>query len=299
MGYAFGNPMFKGSLVALITPFKDGAVDEDAFRKLVDFQIEQGTHGLIPVGTTGESPTLSHEEHKRVVELCIEQTAGRVPVIAGCGSNSTAEAIDFTAHAKSAGADACLHVTPYYNKPTQEGLYQHFKAIHDAVALPIIIYNIPGRSVVDMSVDTMARLAELPHVAGVKDATADLVRPIKQRMAMGADFCQLTGEDASVVPFLAHGGHGCISVTANVAPKALSDMHEAWQKRDLDTVFAINERLQPLHAALFCETSPGPVKYAAKLLDICDGSTRLPICEIADSSKAKVEDAMRHAGLIN
>ena len=188
MGYAFGNPMFKGSLVALITPFKDGAVDEDAFRKFIDWQIEQGTNGLVPVGTTGESPTLSHEEHKRVVEICVDQTAGRVPVIAGCGSNSTAEAVDFTKHAKAAGADAALHVTPYYNKPTQEGLYQHFKAINDAVDLPVVIYNIPGLSVVDMKVETMARLAKLPNMVGVKDATADLVRPIQQRMAMGPDF---------------------------------------------------------------------------------------------------------------
>jgi 4-hydroxy-tetrahydrodipicolinate synthase len=299
MGYAFGNPMFKGSLVALITPFKDGAVDEDAFRKFIDWQIEQGTNGLVPVGTTGESPTLSHEEHKRVVEICVDQTAGRVPVIAGCGSNSTAEAVDFTKHAKAAGADAALHVTPYYNKPTQEGLYQHFKAINDAVDLPVVIYNIPGRSVVDMKVETMARLAKLPNMVGVKDATADLVRPIQQRMAMGPDFSQLTGEDASVVPFLAQSGHGCISVTANVAPKALSDLHAAWQKRDLDTVFAINERLQPLHAALFSETSPGPIKYAAKLMGLCDGSTRLPICEIADETKTKVDTATRHAGMIN
>lgn len=299
MGYAFGNPMFKGSLVALITPFDNGAVDEDAFRKLVDWQIGQGTHGLVPVGTTGESPTLSHDEHKRVVELCVEQTRGRVPVIAGCGSNSTAEAVDFTRHANAVGADAALHVTPYYNKPTQEGMYQHFKAVNDAVDLPVLIYNIPGRSIVDMSVPTMARLAKLPNIVGVKDATADLVRPVQTRMAIGPDFSQLSGEDASVVPYLAQTGHGCISVTANVAPKALSELHEAWQKRDLDTVFAINERLQPLHAALFCESSPGPVKYAAKLLDLCNGSTRLPICEIAEESKRQVEDAMRHAGLIN
>lgn len=299
MGYAFGEPIFKGSLVALITPFKDGEVDEAAFRKLVDYQISNGTNGLVPVGTTGESPTLSHDEHKRVVEICIDEAAGRVPVIAGAGSNSTAEAMDFTRHAKAAGADAALHVTPYYNKPTQEGLYQHFKAVHDCAEIPIIIYNIPGRSIVDMPVETMARLAELPRIAGVKDATADLVRPIKTRMAMGPDFTQLSGEDASIVPYLAHGGHGCISVTANVAPKPLSEMHEAWQRRDLDEVFSINERLQPLHAALFCETSPGPVKYAAKLLGLCDGTARLPICEIAETSKRRVEDAMRHAGLLN
>ncbi|MDF1791543.1 MAG: 4-hydroxy-tetrahydrodipicolinate synthase [Thalassobaculaceae bacterium] len=300
MGYAFGQPLFKGSLVALITPFKNGAVDEDAFRKLVDWQIEQGTNGLVPVGTTGESPTLSHDEHKRVIELCIEQTAGRVPVIAGAGSNSTKEAVEFTEHAAEAGADAVLHVMPYYNKPTQEGMFRHFEAINNAVDIPIIIYNIPGRSIVDMSVDTMKRCYEqLKNVTGVKDATADLVRPIKQRMAMGADFCQLTGEDASVLPFLSQGGHGCISVTANVAPKQLSDMHLAWQNRDLDTAFTINERLQPLHAALFCESSPGPVKYAASLLGICESTARLPIYEIADESKVKVESAMRHAGLLN
>jgi 4-hydroxy-tetrahydrodipicolinate synthase len=300
MGYAFGQPMFKGSLVALITPFKDGAVDEDAFRKLVEWQIEQGTHGLVPVGTTGESPTLSHSEHRRVVEICIAQTAGRVPVIAGAGSNSTQEAIEFTRHAAEAGADAVLHVTPYYNKPTQEGLFRHFEAINASAEIPIIIYNIPGRSIIDMSVATMKRCFEqLGNVTGVKDATADLVRPIQQRMAMGPDFCQLSGEDASIMPYLAHGGHGCISVTANVAPKQLSDMHEAWQKRDLDTAFTINERLQPLHAALFCETSPGPVKYAASLLGLCEPTARLPICEIADSSKARVESAMRHAGLLN
>ncbi|SDF15051.1 MULTISPECIES: 4-hydroxy-tetrahydrodipicolinate synthase [Thalassobaculum] len=300
MGYAFGQPLFKGSLVALITPFKNGAVDENAFRKLVDWQIEQGTHGLVPVGTTGESPTLSHAEHKRVIELCIEQTAGRVPVIAGAGSNSTQEAVEFTEHAAEAGADAVLHVMPYYNKPTQEGMFRHFEAINNAVDIPIIIYNIPGRSIVDMSVDTMKRCyEELKNVTGVKDATADLVRPIKQRMAMGSDFCQLTGEDASVLPFLSHGGHGCISVTANVAPKQLSEMHVAWQNRDLDTAFAINERLQPLHAALFSESSPGPVKYAASLLGICESTARLPIYEIADENKAKVESAMRHAGLLN
>ena len=218
---------------------------------------------------------------------------------AGAGSNSTAEAVDFTRHAKEAGADAVLHVTPYYNKPTQEGLYQHFKAVHDSAEIPVIIYNIPGRSIVDMTVDTMGRLAELPRVTGVKDATSDPVRPIKTRMAIGPDFTQLSGEDASIVPFLAHGGHGCISVTANVAPKPLSELHEAWQRRDLDTVFSINERLQPLHAALFCETSPGPVKYAAKLIGLCDGTARLPMVDIAETSKRRVEDAMRHAGLLN
>ncbi|UUX50424.1 4-hydroxy-tetrahydrodipicolinate synthase [Nisaea acidiphila] len=291
--------MFKGSLVALITPFKNGAVDEAAFRKFVDWQIEQGTDGLIPTGTTGESPTLSHEEHKQVVEICIDQAAGRVPVIAGTGSNSTEEAIELTQHAKEAGADAALIVTPYYNKPTQEGMYRHFKAIADAVDIPILIYNIPPRSVIDMSVDTMKRLSEIPNIVGVKDATASATRPIETRLAIGPDFCQLSGEDGTVVPYLSQGGHGCISVTANVAPGPLSEMHRAWRSGDLDTVMTINDRLYPLHQALFCESSPGPVKYAASLLGICEATARLPICEIADSSKQKVESALRHAGLLN
>jgi 4-hydroxy-tetrahydrodipicolinate synthase len=299
MTYNPGNPLFKGSLVALITPFKDDGVDEEAFHKLVNWQIDEGTDGLIPVGTTGESPTLSHEEHKRVVELCVEETNGRVPVIAGAGSNSTAEAIDFTRHAKEAGADAALHVTPYYNKPTQEGMYRHFTAIAEAVDIPIIIYNIPPRSVIDMSIDTMKRLAEHPNVVGVKDATADLVRPLKTRLAIGPDFCQLSGEDATIMPYLAQGGHGCISVTCNVAPGPLAEMHKAWQAGDVATAMSINDRLLPLHDALFCETSPGPVKYAASLLGICSPDARLPIWEIADSSKQRVEDAMRHAGLLN
>ena len=299
MAYNAGNPMFKGSLVALITPFKNGAVDEAAFRKFVDWQIEEGTNGLIPTGTTGESPTLSHDEHKRVVELCIEQAAGRVPVIAGTGSNSTEEAIELTQHAKEAGADAALIVTPYYNKPTQEGMYRHFKAIADAVDIPILIYNIPPRSVIDMSVETMKRLAEIPNIVGVKDATASATRPIETRLAIGPDFCQLSGEDGTVVPYLSQGGHGCISVTANVAPGPLARMHKAWGEGDLDTVRTINDRLYPLHQALFCESSPGPVKYAASLLGICEPTARLPICEIADSSKQKVESALRHAGLLN
>lgn len=299
MAYNAGNPMFKGSLVALITPFKDGAVDEAAFRKLVDWQIEQGTNGVIPTGTTGESPTLSHPEHKQVVEICVDQVAGRIPVIAGTGSNSTEEAIELTRHAKEAGADAALVVTPYYNKPTQEGLYRHFKAITDAVDLPIMIYNIPPRSVIDMTVETMKRLSELPNIVGVKDATASGTRPMETRLAIGPDFSQLSGEDGTVVPYLSQGGHGCISVTANVAPGPLSDLHQAWGKGDLDTVMTINDRLFPLHQALFCESSPGPVKYAASLLGLCEPTTRLPICEIADSSKQKVESALRHAGLLN
>ncbi len=291
--------MFKGSITALITPFGNGQVDADAFKAFVEWQIEEGTNALVPCGTTGESPTLSHEEHMHVTELCIEAAAGRVPVIAGAGSNSTHEAINFAKHAKEAGADAILVVTPYYNKPTQEGMYRHFEAVHSATDLPLIIYNIPGRSIVDMSIDTMARLAELPNVVGVKDATADLTRPQLTRLAMGSEFCQLSGEDGTIVPYLAAGGHGCISVTSNVAPKLCSDMHTAWQSRDIDTVMDIQDRLMPLHKALFCEASPGPVKYAAKLLGKCSDELRLPLCEIADSSKAQVEGAMRHAGLLN
>jgi 4-hydroxy-tetrahydrodipicolinate synthase len=291
--------MFKGSLVALITPFKNGAVDERGFQEFVAWQIEQGTHGLVPCGTTGESPTLSHGEHKRVVELCIEVAKGKVPVIAGAGSNSTAEAIELTRHAKEAGADAVLSVTPYYNKPTQEGLFQHYKAINDAVDLPIIIYNIPPRSVVDMSVATMARLAKLPNIVGVKDATMDLARPLRTRLAIGSEFCQLSGEDITVVPYLAQGGAGCISVTANVAPRLCSELHLAWQRGDLKTVGRLNDRLAPLHDAMFCEASPGPVKYAASLLGKARAEARLPICEIAAESKERVATALRGAGLLN
>lgn len=234
-----------------------------------------------------------------MTELCLEAAAGKVPVIAGAGSNATHESIDLAIHAKKAGAAATLVVTPYYNKPTQEGMYQHFKAVHDAADLPLIIYNIPGRSIVDMSVETMARLADLPNVVGVKDATADLTRPMLTRLAIDGDFCQLSGEDGTAVPFLAGGGHGCISVTANVAPRLCADMHRAWREKDLDTVMDIQDRLMPLHKALFCESSPGPVKYAAKLLGKCSDEVRLPMCETADSSKAQVEDALRSVGLIN
>jgi 4-hydroxy-tetrahydrodipicolinate synthase len=291
--------MFHGSLVALITPFRNGEVDEAAFQRLVDWQIKEGTDALVPCGTTGESPTLSHAEHMRVVELCIEAAAGRVPVIAGTGSNSTAEAIHLTRHAKQAGANAALVVMPYYNKPTAEGQYRHFKAIHDAADIPIIIYNIPGRSVVDMSIETMAKLAKLPNIVGVKDATNDLARPVRTKNAIGADFCMLSGEDATIMAFLAQGGHGCISVTANVAPRLLSEMHGAWQRGDVKSAMTINERLTPLHEALFCEASPGPVKYAANLLGHCQADLRLPLCEIADTSKQKVQRALASAGLAN
>jgi 4-hydroxy-tetrahydrodipicolinate synthase len=291
--------MFKGSLVALITPFKGGAVDEKRFQNFVEWQIKEGTHGVVPCGTTGESPTLSHDEHKRVVELCVEVAKGRVPVIAGAGSNSTAEAIDFLRHAKAAGADAALVVTPYYNKPTQEGLYQHYKALNDAVDLPIIIYNIPGRCVVDMSVATMARLAQLPNIVGVKDATVDLARPLRTRAAIGAGFTMLSGEDVTALAFMAQGGDGCISVTANVAPRACADMHEAWQKGDTARAMGINERLGPLHDALFCETNPAPVKYAASLLDKSTPDVRLPLVAATPEAQDKVRGAMRIAGVLN
>ena len=291
--------MFQGSITALITPFRNGGVDEKCFQDFVGWQIEEGTDALVPVGTTGESPTLSHEEHMRVVELCIEAAGKRVPVIAGTGSNSTDEAISLTRYAKQAGADAALVVLPYYNKPTPEGQYRHFKAIHDAVDIPIIIYNVPPRTAVDMSVETMARLAKLPRIVGVKDATADLTRPMLTRLAAGPDFCQLSGEDATIVPFLSQGGHGCISVTSNVAPRLCADLHDAWAKRDLDTVMTINERLTPLHKALFVEASPGPVKYGAELLGRASSATRLPLCEIAAASKDRVKAAMVHAGLLN
>jgi len=290
--------MFKGSIVALITPFREGRVDDKAFAALIDWQIAEGTDGLVPCGTTGESPTLSHEEHIAVVELCVKAAKGRVPVIAGTGSNSTDEAIMLTRHAKEAGAAAALVVTPYYNKPTQEGLYRHFKAIADAVDLPIIIYNIPGRSVVDMSIATMARLAEHKNIVGVKDATSDLARPLRTKLAIGAGFCQLSGEDATVVPFLAQGGVGCISVTANIAPKLCAQLHDAWAKGDMASVIALNEKLLPVHDCLFVETNPAPVKFAASLLGKCTGDLRLPLCEVMDSTKARIKTAMTDAGLL-
>ena len=292
--------MLRGSMVALITPMReDGAVDEKAFAELVEWQITEGTEGLVPVGTTGESPTLTHEEHKRVVEICVEVARGRVPVVAGTGSNSTAEAIDFTRHAKKAGADACLVVSPYYNKPTQEGLYQHFKAINDAIGIPIIIYNIPGRSVIDMSVETMARLYELKNIAGVKDATANLARTSLQRQAMGPDFIQLSGEDATALGFMAHGGHGCISVTSNVAPRLCAEMQEACLKGDYASALKVQDRLMPLHTNLFIETNPSPVKYAASVLGLMKDDVRLPMIPVSEGTKQAVRSAMIHAGLIN
>lgn len=291
--------MLHGSICALVTPFKDGTIDTACYESFVDWQIEQGTEGLVPCGTTGESPTLSHEEHMQVVEICVSVAKGRVPVIAGTGSNSTDEAIMLTQHAKKAGADAALVVTPYYNKPTQEGLYQHYKAINDAVDLPIIIYNIPARSIVDMTVETMTRLSKLPNIVGVKDATNDVGRATKQKLAMGSEFTQLSGEDGTQIGFLAQGGVGCISVTANIAPKQMSEFHKAWRTGNVEEAQALNERLMPLHVGLFCESSPGPVKYGASLLDKCSAETRLPLCEISGSSKKTVEEAMRSAGLLN
>ena len=292
-------PRFAGSCTALVTPFKNGAVDTDSFCKLVDFQIDNGTAGLVPVGTTGESPTLSHEEHDLVVELCIKQAAGRVPVIAGAGSNSTAEAVRLAEHAATAGADAVLIVSPYYNKPTQAGLYKHFAAVAAAVDVPVIVYDIPGRSIVRVNDDTLARLAsDFANISGIKDATADLVRPTAVQNLLGNDFTQLSGEDATALPYLAAGGHGCISVTANIAPKLLSEMHAAWWASDIKTAQTIHQKLLPLHDAMFCEASPGPVKYAASLLGICAAETRLPLCEIADSSKAQVKAGLVSAGLL-
>ncbi|MCC6777663.1 MAG: 4-hydroxy-tetrahydrodipicolinate synthase [Hyphomicrobiales bacterium] len=290
---------FRGSFTALVTPFSNGCVDEKAFRDLVDWQIAEGTDGLVPVGTTGESPTLSHEEHQQVVEWCVEQAKGRVPVIAGAGSNSTREAIDLSRHAEEAGADAVLVVTPYYNKPTQEGLYQHFKAINDAIGIPIIIYNIPARSVIDMSVETMKRLFELKNVAGVKDATANMVRVSQQRGAMGEGFNQLSGEDATALGFMAHGGHGCISVTSNVAPRLCAEFQDACLKGDYAAALRLQDKLMPLHSALFIETNPAPAKYALSVLGKCADTVRLPLVPLADSTKSAVRAAMVHAGLVN
>jgi 4-hydroxy-tetrahydrodipicolinate synthase len=292
--------MFKGSFVALITPMReDGSVDEKAMASFVDWQIREGSHGLVPTGTTGESPTLSHDEHRRVVELVIDVAKGRVPVVAGTGSNSTAEAIELTRHAKQAGADAALVVTPYYNKPTQEGMFLHFTAIADAVDIPIIIYNIPPRSVIDMSVETMARLARHPNIVGVKDATANLTRPLHTRRACGEDFCQLSGEDHTAIAFLASGGHGCISVTGNVAPRLCSEMHTAWQDGRVQDAMATQNRLVSLHDSLFGETSPGPVKYAASLLGHGADRCRLPLAPVAEATRARVRAAMTEAGLLN
>ncbi|WP_112662994.1 4-hydroxy-tetrahydrodipicolinate synthase [Microvirga flavescens] len=289
----------KGSITALVTPFKNGGVDEGALRAHINWQIENGTDGLVPVGTTGESPTLSHKEHERVIEICVDEVKGRVPVIAGAGSNSTTEALGFARHAEQVGADALLVVTPYYNKPGQEGLYQHFKAINDAVGIPILIYNIPARSVIDMSVQTMSRLYELKNIVGVKDATANIARVSQQRQAMGPDFIQLSGEDATALGFNAHGGHGCISVTANVAPKLCSEMQTASLSGDYAAALKVQDRLMPLHESLFVETNPSPVKYAASVLGLMEDTVRLPLIPVSDATKKLVRAAMVHAGLIN
>ena len=294
--------MFKGSNVALITPFKNNELDEETYIKLINFHLENGTNGLVPAGTTGESPTLSHSEHEKVIELCINESNGKIPVIAGTGSNSTEEAISLTKHAEKAGADGALVVTPYYNKPTQEGLYQHYKAINDNTGLPIIIYNIPGRCVIDMSVDTMARLFELKNIAGVKDATGDLNRLDQTIKKLGPDFIQLTGEDGLAFEFNKRGGVGIISVTANIAPKLCSEMQK-FSKSESDNEIKEAERidnlLQPVHKSLFAESNPAPVKYAAKLLGLCDDAVRLPLVKIMDETKLKVKNSLVSAKLIN
>ncbi len=291
--------MFTGSITALITPFRDSAVDEKAFQDLVQWQADEGTHAVVPTGTTGESPVLSHEEHKRVVELCVEVAKEKMPVIAGTGSNSTEEAIALTKHAAEAGADAALVVTPYYNKPSQAGMLAHFRAIADSVDLPIIIYNIPPRSVVDMSVETMAELAEHTNIVGVKDATGDLTRPLSSRLEIGREFCLLSGDDVTAVAFLAQGGFGCVSVSSNVAPRLNAEMHDAWRNEQYDDVWRLRDILHPLNEALFCEPNPAPVKFACSLLGKCLPDTRLPMVPLSTKSMARIEEAMRNAGLLD
>ena len=290
--------MFKGSITALITPFSEGKIDENKFGDFVEWQISHGSNGLVPCGTTGESPTLNHAEHMRVTELCIEVSKERVPVMAGCGSNSTDEAISLVLHAQKAGADGALVVTPYYNKPTQEGLFQHFKHVAESTSLPIYIYNIPSRSVVDMEMDTLRRLAKIPNIVGIKDASCDLDRPKQVANLIGKSFCQLSGEDETVLPFLSNGGVGCISVTANIMPKLCSELHEAWFKQDTKALKKIDSNLQPIHRAMFCETSPGPVKFALSLLGYCSSDMRLPLVEISKKSKQIVKNSMVKAGLL-
>ena len=289
----------KGSITALITPFKDGKVDEAAFRKLINWQIAEGTQGLVPCGTTGESPTLSPEEHNRVIEICAQETRGRVPVIAGAGSNSTEEAIAFTRHAKEVGCDAVLSVTGYYNKPTQEGQYRHFMAIADAVDIPIILYNIPARAIVGINVDTMARLSKHKNIIGVKDATANLTRPSLERLACGPDWLMVSGEDGTALGYNAHGGQGCISVAANLAPRACAEFQAACAAGDYAKARDYQDRLMPLHDALFCETSPAPVKYGASLLGLCSAEVRLPLVEASENARGLMRAAMQHAGILN
>lgn len=289
--------MFKGCITALITPFKGGQIDWQAFENLVEWQIEQGVHGLVPCGTTGESPTLSHDEHMAIVERCVKIVKKRIPVIAGTGSNSTKEAIELTAYAKNVGADAALIVTPYYNKPTQDGMYAHFKAINDAVSIPVILYNIPGRCVIDMSVGTMAALAKLPNIVGVKDATGDLGRVVATRRECGHGFWQLSGNDDTYAAFLAQGGHGIISVASNVAPKLCADLYNAWDAQDHKAMADARDKLGPLAVDLFCESNPAPVKYAASKMGLCSDEVRLPLLPATKAARAKVDAAMAHAGI--
>ena len=290
--------MFKGSIPAVITPFYEDKVDYVSLLKVLNHLIDNGSHGLVPCGTTGESPTLSHEEHKKIIEETIRIADKRIPVIAGTGSNNTLEALEYTNHAENSGADAALIVTPYYNKPTQSGLYEHFKTIAEKTNIPIIIYNIPGRSVVDMTIETMIELSKIKNIVGVKDATNDLFRPLLTRKKMHNEFCYLSGEDGTALAYLAQGGHGCISVTANVAPKLCSEMHSAWQEENISKAQEINLKLSSLHDALFIESSPGPVKYAASLLGICNGNTRLPLSEIKDDTKKLVKKCLQELQLL-
>lgn len=289
--------MFYGSITALITPFKNGEIDWPAFDRLIEWQIECGTHALVPCGTTGESPTLSHDEHMAIVERCADVVKKRIPIIAGSGSNSTREAIELTTHAKEAGADAALIVTPYYNKPTQDGMYAHYKAIHDAVTLPIVIYNIPGRCVVDMDINTMKRLSKLPNIVGVKDAAGDLSRPLLTREAIGKEFCQLSGDDITAAAFLAQGGVGCISVLSNIAPKESATLQNAWREGDIQTFERARDQLVPLARDLFCESNPAPVKYAAAKLGLCENEIRLPLLPATDTACKTVDEALITAGI--
>ena len=290
--------MFFGSIPALITPFYKGEIDYDSFQKIIEWSIEQGSHSFVPCGTTGESPTLSHDEHKNVVDECIKIVDKRVPVIAGTGSNNTIEAIEFTKHAEESGADGALIVTPYYNKPTQAGLYLHYKKIAESTSLPIIIYNIPGRSIVDMSIETMVELSKIKNIIGVKDATNDLFRPLLTRTKIKKDFCYLSGEDGTALAYLIQGGNGCISVTANIAPKLCSELHNHWKNKEIDKALQINLKLAKIHHALFIESSPGPVKYAAELLNLCSAETRLPLAPIKESTKLIIKKCMNEANLI-
>lgn len=290
--------MFQGLFTALMTPFTESGIDEDAFTSLVDWQVNEGVHGVVPVGTTGESPTLSHKEHMRLIELCVKTVAGRVPVMAGTGSNSTDEALMFTRHAHEAGANAALIVSPYYNKPTQEGLYQHYKVLN-SVGIPIFVYNIPGRSVIDIKDETLARLSELENIVGVKDATGDLARIANLRNLIGDKLCLVSGEDATTLSFNALGGKGCISVTSNIAPKLCSDMQNAWFAGDAKKALSIHDRLMPLHNAMFCETSPSPVKYAASLMGLCDSRVRLPLVPPSKEHQKQIKDAMVSAGILS